>query len=221
MGQDSHGEASNGAGRERLETQRQARRATPGKLARRHGPDHVAGNGAAGLGWTSDGPAKALRHVDVGPGVPLSVPGLDDLPQAIPAGGRPVTTAVDDRGSVWTGIRAGALRNALGVTVAEFAQRLGVTERAVWRWEKSPDIVPRETTQEALTVILGLASQPARKRFRQFVRALTKADAQYERRVRVPLLRPLRLSGPQPWWDSPAASTALAAQDLGRVFAWL
>jgi hypothetical protein len=70
----------------------------------------------------------------------------------------------------WTGYQARALRQALRLSVRDFAGRLGVGVRTVARWEAGGTrVCPRPEMQAALDTALGQASPGARARFRQVV----------------------------------------------------
>jgi transcriptional regulator with XRE-family HTH domain len=67
---------------------------------------------------------------------------------------------------LWTGQEAGALRQALRMTIPEFAERLGVAERTVAKWEANGSgIVPVPVMQAALDTALTRASDEAKSRF--------------------------------------------------------
>lgn len=55
----------------------------------------------------------------------------------------------------WTGGDATALRISLRLTVARFADRLGVAPRTVANWAANPDVIPRSGIQEALDGLAG------------------------------------------------------------------
>jgi hypothetical protein len=66
----------------------------------------------------------------------------------------------------WTGQEAGALRQALRMTIPEFAERLGVAVRTVAKWEAcGPAIVPVPVLQAVLDTVLARASDEAKSRF--------------------------------------------------------
>jgi transcriptional regulator with XRE-family HTH domain len=92
--------------------------------------------------------------------------------QAAPRG----STAAVDRGhgkayavtvvGQWTGQEASALRQALRLTIRDFADHLGVAERTVAKWEAGGSaMVPVLVMQAALDTVLERASDEAKGRF--------------------------------------------------------
>jgi transcriptional regulator with XRE-family HTH domain len=66
----------------------------------------------------------------------------------------------------WTGQEAGALRQALRMTMPEFAERPGVAVRTVAKWEAHGSaIVPVPVMQAVLDTMLARASDEAKSRF--------------------------------------------------------
>ena len=65
----------------------------------------------------------------------------------------------------WTGGRADALRQALRMTIEDFAGHLGVAARTVGYWRARPDVVLRPVTQQMLDVALARAPEQARAQF--------------------------------------------------------
>jgi transcriptional regulator with XRE-family HTH domain len=66
----------------------------------------------------------------------------------------------------WTGAEASRLRLALRLSIEGFAQRLGVSSRAVDKWESRGDTIkPRPETQAMLDTALSQASVEAQARF--------------------------------------------------------
>ena len=66
----------------------------------------------------------------------------------------------------WTGTETKALREAMRLTLEEFAEKLGVSDRAVSKWEKGgADAVPRMVSQAALDTMLAQADGDERGRF--------------------------------------------------------
>jgi transcriptional regulator with XRE-family HTH domain len=66
----------------------------------------------------------------------------------------------------WTGQEASALRQALRLTIRDFAEHLGVAERTVANWEASGSaMVPVPVMQAALDTVLARASDDAKARF--------------------------------------------------------
>jgi hypothetical protein len=72
----------------------------------------------------------------------------------------------------WTGSRADALRQALRMTNAAFAARLGVAARTVAYWRARPDVVPRPAMQAILDTALAQATDDARELFHVIVTGL-------------------------------------------------
>ena len=65
----------------------------------------------------------------------------------------------------WTGGRADALRQALRMTIEDFAGHLGVAARTVGYWRARPDVALRPVTQQMLDVALARAPEQARAQF--------------------------------------------------------
>jgi transcriptional regulator with XRE-family HTH domain len=71
----------------------------------------------------------------------------------------------------WTGREARALREAVRMSVRDFASKLGVSARAVSKWEaKGESAVPRPDTQAMLDTQLAKASPDAQARFELMLR---------------------------------------------------
>jgi hypothetical protein len=72
----------------------------------------------------------------------------------------------------WTGQEASALRQALRMTIRDFAEHLGVAERTVAKWEASGSaMVPVPVMQAALDTVLARASDDAKGRFAMLLAA--------------------------------------------------
>jgi DNA-binding transcriptional regulator YiaG len=65
----------------------------------------------------------------------------------------------------WTGARADALRQALRMSIEDFAGHLGVAARTVSYWRERPDAPLRPVTQQLLDVALARAPEQARAQF--------------------------------------------------------
>ncbi|MEU5907752.1 helix-turn-helix transcriptional regulator [Micromonospora sp. NPDC047467] len=77
----------------------------------------------------------------------------------------------------WTGRETRALRHALRMSIRDFAENLGVSERTVSKWEAGRDAVhPRPEMQAALDTVLSRASSQAADRF---VAATSEASLQH------------------------------------------
>jgi transcriptional regulator with XRE-family HTH domain len=73
----------------------------------------------------------------------------------------------------WTGQEASALRQALRMTIRDFADHLGVAERTVAKWEAGGSaMVPVPVLQAALDTVLARASDEAKVRFAMLLAAL-------------------------------------------------
>jgi transcriptional regulator with XRE-family HTH domain len=73
---------------------------------------------------------------------------------------------------VWTGHTALLLRTALRQSQRRFAERLGVSESAVVKWERQRDrITPRPEFQQILDTALARAPDDAKKRFSALLQA--------------------------------------------------
>ncbi|TYB36472.1 helix-turn-helix domain-containing protein [Micromonospora sp. AP08] len=67
----------------------------------------------------------------------------------------------------WTGRETRALRHALRMSIRDFAEHLGVSERTVSKWEAGRDAVqPRPELQAALDTVLVRADGEVHRRFR-------------------------------------------------------
>ncbi|MFE3657248.1 NUDIX domain-containing protein [Streptomyces sp. NPDC059165] len=78
----------------------------------------------------------------------------------------------------WTGEAATQLQDALRMTNAAFAARLGVAERTVAGWHSRPGIVPRTEVQAALDTMLDRADASVKLRFRGGLRPAGQVPAQ-------------------------------------------
>jgi formylglycine-generating enzyme required for sulfatase activity len=66
----------------------------------------------------------------------------------------------------WTGREIKALREALRLSLFDFAGQLGVSDRIVSRWEKSGgEVIPRPVNQEALDTLLARSDANVHGRF--------------------------------------------------------
>ena len=80
-----------------------------------------------------------------------------------------------DRGSAvtvidhWTGASATALRLAMRLTNEGFADKLGVSVRAVAKWRPSRTSTPSPQFQQMLDTVLGQLDDSARQRFSMLV----------------------------------------------------
>ncbi|MFI5959229.1 helix-turn-helix domain-containing protein [Cryptosporangium sp. NPDC051539] len=103
----------------------------------------------------------------------------------------------------WTGREARALREALRLSIRDFADRLGVAARTISNWESAgSEIRPRPDMQAVLDTALAQASGPARDRFTHL---MSGADDD----VLAPEPRPARVL------------PALTADDLSKIIAAL
>ena len=59
----------------------------------------------------------------------------------------------------WTGREAGFLRQAMRLTVRDFAEDLGVNPRLISRWEATGDRTPGPELQQALDTVLERATE--------------------------------------------------------------
>ncbi|WP_205752408.1 helix-turn-helix domain-containing protein [Cryptosporangium phraense] len=100
----------------------------------------------------------------------------------------------------WTGREARALREALRLSIRDFADRLGVAARTISNWESAgTDIRPRPDMQAVLDTALAQASGPARDRFSYLM-----SD---------------ELFAPEP--EIPTSLPALSTDDLSKISAAL
>ncbi|MGW6194826.1 helix-turn-helix domain-containing protein [Kribbella sp. NPDC055110] len=74
----------------------------------------------------------------------------------------------------WSGREVRALRESQRLSIREFAQRIGVSERMVSRWEAGgANIRPRPINQEGLDTLLAAATEDERSRFAARLDALS------------------------------------------------
>ena len=97
------------------------------------------------------------------------------------AGFRPIRSSQGTRGVTtiqkWTGREARALREALRMSIRDFAARLGVSDRAVSKWEAGgAAMIPRTDSQAMLDTTLETASPDEHARFELFITAGAAAD---------------------------------------------
>ncbi|MFC0099941.1 DUF5919 domain-containing protein [Micromonospora marina] len=77
----------------------------------------------------------------------------------------------------WTGRETRMLRHALRMSIRDFAEHLGVSERTVSKWEAGRDAVqPRPEMQAALDTALARAGNEAHRRFRSGLRLADVAE---------------------------------------------
>src|SRR6476469_3204146 len=77
---------------------------------------------------------------------------------------------------LWSGREVRALREARRMSVREFAEHLGVSDRMVSKWEAGgKSIKPRPMNQAALDTSLEHAAEDARARFALLVEVLALA----------------------------------------------
>jgi transcriptional regulator with XRE-family HTH domain len=70
----------------------------------------------------------------------------------------------------WTGREARALREALRMSGREFAERLGMSGRAISKWESpTKPTLPRADSQAMLDTMLANATEEERARFERFL----------------------------------------------------
>lgn len=81
----------------------------------------------------------------------------------------------------WTGRETRALREAMRMSIRDFAEFLGVSDRAVSKWEAGgADYVPRPGTQEILDGCLARkASEDERQRFEMLLGISSQAPSNY------------------------------------------
>ncbi|WTD64881.1 helix-turn-helix domain-containing protein [Micromonospora sp. NBC_01638] len=118
----------------------------------------------------------------------------------------------------WTGRETRALRQALRMSIRDFAENLGVSERTVSKWEAGQDAVrPRPEMQAALDTALSRAGSQAADRF---VAATSRAAPQHTH-----VGADYRVQSHKfiPAYTSPSAATELATQGLfqRRPHEWL
>ena len=83
----------------------------------------------------------------------------------------------------WTGREAKLLREALRLSIRDFAARLGIGVRTVNKWEaRQADITPLPHMQEVLDTALARASDEAKTRFS----AATRAEVPEHENAQIP-----------------------------------
>ena len=81
----------------------------------------------------------------------------------------------------WTGREARALREATRMSVRDFASRLGVSARAISKWEAGGErMVPRPDSQSILDTVLESAPPNVRSRFEQLLNIQANRDGGLE-----------------------------------------
>ena len=77
----------------------------------------------------------------------------------------------------WTGREARALREALRMSGREFAERLGMSGRAISKWESpTKPTLPRADSQALLDIMLANATEEERARFELILNSGSIAD---------------------------------------------
>ena len=73
----------------------------------------------------------------------------------------------------WTGLEIRALREAMRMSVRDFGEHLGVSDRMVSKWEAGGiDLCPRSENQQLLDSCLTIASPVVRQRFTGMLEAI-------------------------------------------------
>lgn len=123
---------------------------------------------------------QVLERIAVGLKIPLHRFGLSSVPpppRARPQvlstsqlrkliDGKPAESAAAPQVRDWTGLEIRRLREALRMSVREFAYHLGVSDRMVSKWEAGREkIRPRPINQAALDMCLKRASPDVHERF--------------------------------------------------------
>jgi transcriptional regulator with XRE-family HTH domain len=96
----------------------------------------------------------------------------------------------------WSGHHAYALRISLRLTIEDFAQHLGMSPRAVAKWEANRDAVPAMGTQQLLDVALNRAPADAKARFAQLAEQHATAPTQTPTPALLDLATPVSLLSP-------------------------
>ncbi|MEU7032699.1 NUDIX hydrolase [Streptomyces sp. NPDC046237] len=78
----------------------------------------------------------------------------------------------------WTGRTACALQRALRMTNEQFAEHLDVGVRTVASWHSSPDLVPKNDTQQLLDTAYERAAPLVLRRFADLIKPVAAAQAQ-------------------------------------------
>jgi transcriptional regulator with XRE-family HTH domain len=78
----------------------------------------------------------------------------------------------------WTGREARALRQAVRMSLRDFAAYLGVSQRAISKWEAAGQtLTPRPDTQAVLDTALKHAGSEAQARFQQLLGSAAEAGS--------------------------------------------
>ncbi|SCE65787.1 helix-turn-helix domain-containing protein [Micromonospora saelicesensis] len=118
----------------------------------------------------------------------------------------------------WTGRETRALRQALRMSIRDFAENLGVSERTVSKWEAGRDAVqPRPEMQAALDTVLSRAGDGAGDRFVAATSRTDLVDSRFGARYQVQSHKFI------PAYTGASAAAKLAAQDAfhPRPHEWL
>ena len=120
----------------------------------------------------------------------------------------------------WTGTSADALREALRMTIEQFAVELGAVPRTVSGWREHPERNPRPAIQEALDALLERASDRAKAQFAALAGAAPAASqAAVDSALGSAMPAPL-VPAPRPeFGDSQYLQSA--AGELAEVVGWL
>jgi transcriptional regulator with XRE-family HTH domain len=95
------------------------------------------------------------------------MPGSAYAPQWTLADGELASVSV----AIWTGLEVRALREARRMSVRQFADHLGVSDRMVSKWEAGGAAIrPRPLNQAALDTSLALASPEVKRRFAHIIK---------------------------------------------------
>ena len=92
---------------------------------------------------------------------------------------KPATSAPEAEKKAWiSGKGIKSLRKRLGLSQAELAKLVGVTNNAVYLWERKPGMLKlRDTTKAALLSIRDIGAREARKRLEELKEKGKKAGA--------------------------------------------
>lgn len=124
----------------------------------------------------------------------------------------------------WDGRMSRCLRLARRMSVREFADHLGVSDRIVSKWEAAGTSRPKAVNQSALDTSLARCDAADVARFRLLVSGGNPdpATEPAHRAPRVPKAVPRIVPTLDPaLWADPEVAEALAARDVGAIYRYL
>jgi hypothetical protein len=119
----------------------------------------------------------------------------------------------------WTGGRADALRQAFRMTIEDFADKLGLSPRAVAYWRQRPGMMQRPERQRILDTALERAPDAVKARFSMLVDQYPSTLVTAKDDGSFPGLSPD--GGGLPAFRSPVNLSGACASDAKNVLAWI